>query len=212
MEEKEKIEDLSFEIGSGFSVKGGFDKPTLIHECIGKIFLKRAEEMRAGYTTSIMDKQGNILPKIILDTRKQFIGSVEALTSILSFEIESNQDAKKSYEKYVEGKKKLFDKFCYHERAFEINGSTYKIVIAKDSDEWMPEINEYFEIPKEVTLTNFDGTPYSAFEMGNYVGGTWDSKVNRYWNGILILCDEWFANINKLISEGLLNFSKRASA
>ena len=107
--------DLEIE-GVGYSGKSGFDKAGLVADAIKNCVKKRGEEMHQGYKSSIVDKFGNVYVKIVPDTRKEFIGSVIALTSLLRFEIKSYSEMEDKYTNFKKTKEEILNKYIYKER------------------------------------------------------------------------------------------------
>jgi hypothetical protein len=210
-----------FEIKSFGDKKAGFNKPELIASAVNNCFIKRAAEMRTGYKTHVTDKFGNIFVKIIPDTRKEFIGAVIGLTSLLKFELLSKPKYKSKYLNFNKRSNEIKEKYIYHERRFEQqrddkgnelidNDGNFviKTFLIKDGRRWIPEQTDLLPSPVTIKLVNNKGHIIQRkLEIKNFQG-VWEYEINSYWNEIQELCDEWFGDLNQLISDGLKNYSK----
>jgi len=203
--------DLEIE-NVGYGNKAGFDKPGIVSTSVHSCIVKRSVEMRPGYTTYVKDKFGNVYAKVIPDTRKEYTGSIIALTAILSYEIDSFKIIKEKYEEFKKSKEEIKTKYAYSERTFkidhdsnnkeivDINGCYIpKVTITKGGRFWIPEKTDL--LPNAITVTkrmnNGNNTKQLVIEKQQ---GIWDSNIDAYWDEIIELCDEWFATLNTLIS------------
>jgi len=168
--------------------------------------------MRPGYTTYIKDKFGNVFAKVIPDTRKEYIGSIIALTALLSSEIESYKEIKEIYEKFKTEKNKIKEKYSYVEKIFEIdydkdkkprmdfNGSYIpKTTLVNGGRKWIPEKTDLLSTPTTVIKKGLGGTTTKQLVIDRKMG-VWDHNIDAYWEDMIELCDDWFATINTLIS------------
>ncbi len=160
--------------------------------------------MRAGYSTHLIDKMGNVKLVHIPDARKKFIGAVDALMNLLSPEIKRIRDkkSKKEEEGYVrefhDCKKEIFDKYTYEEKKIIIEDGRYKLV---------PTGREYIPDVGDIVVAGMK--PVGKGTMGeDRVEGYWNSKVNAYYNELLELYDILFADLSCLIDE--LNYFKQS--
>ena len=203
--------DLEIE-NVGYGNKGGFDKPGIVSTSVHSCIIKRSVEMRPGYTTYIKDKFGNVFAKVIPDTRKEYFGSIIALTALLSFEIESYKKIKESYEKFIVQKKEIKEKYAYSERIFEIdydkdkrpitdcNGSFIpKITLVNGGRKWIPEKTDLLSTATTAIKKGIGGTATKQLIIDRKMG-IWDHNIDAYWEDMIELCDGWFATINTLIS------------
>ena len=211
--------DLEIE-GVGYSGKSGFDKAGLVADAIKNCVKKRGEEMHQGYKSSIVDKFGNVYVKIVPDTRKEFIGSVIALTSLLRFEIKSYSEMEDKYTNFKKTKEEILNKYIYKERKFipklNLEGKPLlspsgkfitETIIIEDGRKWMPEKTDLLPVP--ITKENKMGNNSVVRELTTKkIEGVWDSKINIYWDEILDLCDEWFSELNVLVSDKLDNYAE----
>lgn len=205
--DKEMIQEISE--SAEYSPKSDFSKAQIVFNQMEKCCILRSEEMRAGYSTHVIDKMGNVKLIHIADARKKYMGAVEALMNMLSPEIKRLRDEKidkrkkmtKPPEEYIKNFKNAVDeikkKYIYKERAMRlINGKPEIIYTGR---EYIPEVGEIL----------FSGLkPIAKGIMGeNKVEGLWDGKVNAYYNELLELYDILFADLNCLIDE--LNYFKQ---
>lgn len=215
-EEQEFVKELEVE-GSGYSKKAGFDKAGLIAAAVQNCFVKRGQEMHEGYKTHIQDKLGNIFIKIIPDTRKEFIGAINGLTGLLSFEIQ--QHIKEEYKKYKEKGKNIKEKYIYRERKFvpkedergeyvldNFGSIVFDIVIIPNGRKWMPEKTDLLPECNTGGTKDHSGNITYREPLVKNVEHVWDYEINQYWNEMLDLHDEWFAELNNLISGRLDNY------
>ncbi len=216
-----------FETEGSFAKKEGFSKPTLVAMAMQNCIKKMSVEMREGYKTYFLDKQGNAFVKIIPDTRKEFIGSVIGLSALLTSEINRFKEVKDKLKAFRENKKKIKEKYIYKERTFEpilikewknnkedihhkidplTNKALCKMIIKPNGRKWMPEKTDKLPRPKTITQKGFEERDCRAL-VTIYEIGIWDYEINRYWEEILELCEEWFIELNDLITHKIKNFS-----
>ncbi len=217
-EENQEQDDRDFATQSfGFGKEKGYDKASLVAQAVHNCLIKRSVEMRQGYKTHVLDKFGNALVKIIPDTRKEFIGSVIGLTGLLKYEIQ--KEIKEKYKEFEERKKEIKEKYIYHERVFGIkedkegnalfnNDGSFLIEekIIPNGRKWIPEKTDL--LPFAYTFGEKDsvGQLKNKSLIVKKREGIWDYEINQYWEEILELCDEWFGELNILISDKLDNF------
>ena len=175
---------------SEYSRKSEFSKATLAQTQVQKCLELRSKDMSPGYTTWVLDKDGNAKPQIIPDSRKEFVSAVTALRFLLNPEIslDKNKDMLTDYEKR---KQETFEKFCYQERK-------YRKFITKDGKTtavWVCGDRKY--IPQKgasiLTYENINGLQTKMAK------GIWDEKIDAYWDEMVELADELFAKLNDLI-------------
>jgi len=202
----------------GVNPKAGFDKAALVAESVRKCFTKRAVDMKSGYETTVLDRDGLAHKKIVDDQRKIFVGAVLGLTSILRSEILKHPEFKKKLEYFESTKEELFNKYSYKESKYvediDENGKKvikYGQVVAKeipveDGSVWMPAIGEILDYYKIVKPTPANpGKLVLSREQG-----AWDRKVNAYWEKMLELSDIWFGDLMCLIDGPLENYAPGA--
>jgi len=197
MNDEEEYEDDD-ENDVEYSPKSEFSKPTIVAEAIRETRKARGCEMREGYHNYKFSSNGDAVKVWIPDTRKVFISNVEGDMGLLSAEISRSERMKEVNATIKERKKALFEKYCYQERIrCEEKGVVgWKI----KGEKWMPKIDE--ELP------SVDPKHPKSKEC-SYEKGVWNTKVNRYWDEMLDLYDQIFAEINYLIDEN--NYFKQGA-
>ena len=80
--------------------KTDFSKAGIVSDAVSKIKEMRAREMRSGYWNITSDRIGNPIRTYIPDSRKEYIGSVEYLKSVMAHEIETDKRIKRRYRKW----------------------------------------------------------------------------------------------------------------
>ena len=186
----------NFEIDGGGSYKSQFSKPELCQRHIERILSLRSKQMRPGYTTWVMDKQGNLKPTIMADARAEFIGSVDALIALLMPEIElKKEDYRKDYaelfEKFKKDKEEIFDKYCYYERISRyFDEEKNKVFWNYTGKKWMPEIGEAIPVADSEHSLKIHPEP-----------NAWDGKVNAYIRELVEIYTEFFAELNCLLDD-----------
>ncbi len=182
-EENEKL------ISSEYSTKSEFSKAILSQEQIRKCLELRSKDMRPGYTTWILDKTGSSKPVIVPDSRKEFISCMEALKNLLAPEIIL---MKKELEKeYEDVKDELFDKYAYKERIRKEYDDETKVA------RWVHSKRNYMPHKGQPLPDDDPSKPNGLSIISN--PNLWDSKIDAYWDEMLILADILFAELNKLI-------------
>ena len=121
--------------GIGYGKKVGFDKASIVAEAVRICLNKGAVELRQGYTTYILDKFGNAFPKIIPDTRKEYVGSILGLTLLLRHEIQTYKEMKKDYEEFEKKIKEIKEKYIYQERKFILKRDSNEKLILNENGE-----------------------------------------------------------------------------
>jgi len=189
MKNEENNEELLEE--SEYSKKTEFSKAVLSSSQVERCLISRSKDMRPGYTTFILDNLGQAHPKIVSDTRKEFISSVEALKNLLAPEIKMNKD---SLEKnYKEKKQKVFDKYAYKERVAKVYDSK------KEKNVWVFSGIKY--LPQKGEIILIDSRQYPQSSKVETSQGGWDNLVNAYWDEMVDVADELFQELNNLIHQ-----------
>jgi hypothetical protein len=70
----------------------------------------------------------------------------------------------------------------------------------------MPEKTDLLPVP--ITLISQNGRNVNRRLITKEAEGVWDYEINAYWDGMVELCDEWFAELNYLITEKMGNFGR----
>ena len=197
---KEFVEEVSE--AAEYSPKSDFSKAQIVYAQIERCCSIRSEEMRSGYSTHVVDKIGNIKLVHVPDSRKKYIGAVDALMNLLSPEIKRNRKTKEEDEEYIEEFKKeredIQNKYLYAEKEIKMIDGNHKLV--STGRKYIPEIGD-------ILLAGMKAIGKGV--MGeNRIEGYWDSKVNAYYNEVLELYDLLFADLFCLFDE--FNYFKQS--
>ncbi len=152
--------------------------------------------MKAGYFNVQLTKDGMPIKNWVEDSRKVFIGAVQALKAILTPEISQKEfsEIKRRMDEYDIIKKNLFEKYCYKERIKQVKNGM--LVWIESGRKMIPEIDDFVVIPNPARANG-------ALEGK----GGWNTYVNAYWNEMVDLHDEVFSVLNQLIND--LNYFKQ---
>lgn len=193
---EEYSEDLENELidldEAEYSLKSEYSKPSVIQTQVMRCNELRSKEMVEGHTIRTFDKVGNYKVIDIPDTRQPFIGAVIALRTNLTPEIlreEKEEDCKINIKAIDEKIKTAFEKYKYKELVLTLQDKKPVLVFSG---------NEY--IPKKGALLTIGinkGSEKPSSE--DKVEGLWDNKINAYWDEMVLLYDEMFAQLNILI-------------
>ncbi|MCK5176113.1 MAG: hypothetical protein KAQ92_00165 [Candidatus Aenigmarchaeota archaeon] len=220
METTEEFDpDLEVEAIS-YGKKHGFDKAGIVAEAVRNCCKKRAVEMCPGYQTHIRDKFGNVFLKVIPDSRKEYIGSIIALASLLTFEIRTHPKSKKEYEEFKKEEKKIKEKYLYSERTFAIKkdaegkvilGSEgsyiFETIIVKGGKKWLPEKTELLPVPVTDMKREKSGVINKKMFIKQEMG-IWNNNIDAYWDEMIELHGNLFSELNFLISGELKDYGK----
>ena len=181
-----------------YSPKSDFSKAKQTDAAFTKVIELRAKEMRAGYWNMEM-KQGYPIKQWVPDSRKAFISSINALRALLHPEMLRDDKYIKAAGILKENIDNITQTFAYEEKQLEMkqDGKT-----AGGVPIWKSTGIKYIpEIGATVTIRN-DLQP----SMANTIPGGWDDKVNAYWESMVYVYDDYFAEINLVIDR--LNYFK----
>jgi len=178
-----------------YSPKSEFSKAEVVQEAVKKCINLRAKEMKQGYFNTLFSKEGLPLKTWVEDSRKAYCSSIQALRSLTIPEIiEDRRDGKgKEKEdkkpKYVEiDMEACFKKYCYSPiEVKEVNGENK---YTKSNTSWIPEIDEKVGVKRIY--------PDGSIELIHIIG-YWNSKVNAYWNDMVLRHDLLFEELIKVI-------------
>ncbi len=177
---------------SEYSKKTEFQKDSLASTQVERILEKRSKDLRAGYTTWFTDRTGESHPQIIQDTRKEFVSSVEALKNLLSPEIkQQNLNIEKNYQ---EEKKRIFNKYAYHER---IGKGWNKDKNGRQVAVWIYSGRTYLPQKGASILVDDPKMPHSCNVQKLSCG--WDDLIDAYWDELVESADQLFQELNDLI-------------
>jgi len=196
-DEDENLRDDDIE----YTKKSEFSKAKVVEDAIRKVEECRSQEMKEGYYNYSISPNGDMKKVYIPDSRKEFIGAVESLISILTPEIRRSNEMVKVLEYFKKNKQELFDKYAI-KRIFK-NGNGLK-----EGESYIPNIDD--ETPSMITQLDTRG-----FKLGskvNYDKGVYNYNANSYWDGIVELYDFLFAELNVLISSKKVNFFKQGAS
>jgi len=186
---------------SEYSKKSEFNKAQLVYSQIDRCLDLRSKEMKAGYTTWLLDKFGNSKPQIINDSRKAYCSSVIALLSILNPELQTKEkkDFKTNIDKFLETGSEIFESITY-KRRISLGEKDGKKTWILGKEQYIPEKGEQIMIP--------DPKKPNATKV-SYSENAWDLYIDLYWNECVELCDEIFSELNNLIHS--LDYFKEGS-
>jgi hypothetical protein len=183
-----------------YSPKSEFSKARVCEQAVVKCIEARGKEMRKGYwNMKLNPKTGEVIKTWIPDSRKEFIGCVEALKSLLSPEIRRNPAIKKSIRKLLKKKKVAFKLYCYEERELEWKKTEDEQTIpfwVKTGRNFLPEIDEVVVVPSK-------NNPQSI----NPSKTNWNNYINAYYDEVFEIYDKIFARLNILVDQ--LNYFKQ---
>ncbi|GAH15400.1 unnamed protein product, partial [marine sediment metagenome] len=145
--------------------------------------VSRACEMIAGRWLEKFDRLGNVAMIWISDTRKVFIGSVDALYYLLEPKIRADKDFEKATKEFGKDLENIFNKYAYTHW--------------KTKEKFLPTIGS------TIVLANDKTKRYE------FVKGGWDMYGNLYFDKILEVYDLMFGELNCLIQR-LGYFKKKA--
>lgn len=177
--------------GAEYSSKSEFSKPAVCQSAVTRCAELRSKEMIPGffnYSTS----EGKLVRTWISDPRKNYIGSIKALISLLTPEILLNKDIEDEMATFEEREEKLFEDYAYEDYDENID-KDQKTFWKKNEIKYLPDIDAMVIIK----------TPRGLAEERK---GGWNKKTNLYWQEMVKLHDEIFATLNKLVDN--LNYFK----
>ena len=169
---------------SEYSRKSEFSKAVLTQNQVAKCLDLRSKDMRPGYTTFVMGS-----PQVIPDSRKEFVGAVECLKNLLAPEIDIKMPDLE--EKWDTGKKTIFERYAYWERiGRKIKG---------EKIEWVYSGTKF--VPQKGATLMCQHDQYPRSERTSWKEGLWDAQIDAYWDELVNIADELFAELNRLIHE-----------
>jgi len=188
MEEEDTDFDADSNIGVGFTAKEGLSKEDIIMEAWRDCRQKRSQEMRRGYYNTKFDARGRALKVWIPDTREQYISAVKSFHLILSGDFD--EDYKKARKEIYEQEEKAFKKYSW---------KVFKLLKVPDKD--YPNSFKYkkeytgqivMPEPEESNLWDIDIN-------GKRVNVDWKNNCHQYIQSLVLIYDELFAEIIKLL-------------
>ena len=175
MAEKEDYDDENILESAEYSSKSDLSKAEKVSNQIERCNENRSKEMREGYFN--YDKLGNKIT--VPDSRKEWVSSVTALKLLLRPEIERGKDFKQ--ENFNTKEKELIEKW-----GVEING-----------EKRIPLLDELFEDSK----IGVNKKGISTGRKDSLVKGKYNSNFHRYWDDMVKLHDEIYAQLNVLVDQ-----------
>lgn len=182
-----------------YSPKSDFNKATLVQSAISRVVESRSKEMRSGYYNTLTLPNGSVKKQYFPDTRKEFISSVEALKSVLSPEIATNEETKRFLTEFEKKKQILFDE--YATQKVRVTPMGLDITDIK----YIPEVDEDF--PINIIVVDNSGSTKRRIDFKR---GYWNFEVKQYWDKMVLLYDELYAQLNILIA--LKNYFKQGTS
>jgi hypothetical protein len=174
-----------------YSPKSEYSKARIVYDSTARIMELRAKEMKAGYWNMEV-KNGFPVKTWIPDSRKAFISAVNALRSLLAPEISRDnkfKDVEKELQKEME---ELHDTYVYEEKKLIMRDDKKTIggvpVWIKTGVSYMPEIGS------NVTIADLQQP-----QLAQTLSGGWDDKTNAYYDQLVLVYDEYFAELNFVI-------------
>lgn len=170
-----------------YSSKSDFSKAEIIKLQIIRCNEIRSKEMTKGYFNYTSEGK-----KIyVADSRKEWVSTVKALLKLLKPEVEKSKTFKEKLEKIEKQEKEIFEKYSYQPRmkVFENNEAKWKKI---NVPPYIPEVDA--SLP-----SNDPSAPKSIKTIK--VKGLWNDYINLYWDLLVDLYDELFAQLNILIHD-----------
>lgn len=172
--------------------KSDFSKAEIVKLAVDRCASMRAQEMMPGFWNTKLTKDGFPIHERKPDTRKEFIGAVEALRGLLSPEIRRDDIYKKFEKKINESKKKLWDDYAYEDLQLTTKPDNRVYggipIYKKTGKKYMPDLG--------ANVTMAENQFSKQVTQGK---GLWDDYVNAYWDQLLFLYDKIFQKLNDLI-------------
>lgn len=181
-EEEEEEDEVITEVAE-YSPKSDFSKALIVKEAVQKCIEARGKEMRAGYWNIKATNEG-IQKEYKPDTRKTYIGTIDALRNLLSPEIKMNEAFQKVEEKIRKKIDSLYNTFAYKEK---------KVVIKYDE-----RTGNNMPVWKETGVAYLPDID-EILPHQNAKPGEWNPYVNAYWNARVEEYDKLFALLNDLL-------------
>jgi len=170
-----------------YSQKTDYSKGQLVWLQTKKCCDIRSKEMRDAHMN--YDKFGNKV--LIPDARREYISAVDALMGLLRPEILRSPDFLKKEKEIKQKEKDLIKVFGVLPTIVIGNKITY----IKGEEQFIPELNESFPVTVPVIS---GGLKKIGIE---YVSGIYNTNFHCYWNRVVKIYDELFAEINVLADQ-----------
>jgi len=196
MEESDIIEDdedENLDLPSEYSPKSDFSKAEVVKSQVTKCCDIRSKEMKEGYFNH--DKLGNKV--YIPDSRKEFISGIKALRNLLSPEINRDKKFQEEEKKLKEKEKKSFDTWGIYPKV--VNG--LNITEDKTKPKYIPNVDQHSPVQYFISK---NGQQIPKIDS---VIGMFNQNFHNYWNEMVEIYDELFAELNNLIDK--INYFKK---
>lgn len=191
---------MSFEdednIGVGFTSKEGLSKEDLVMEAWRDVRNKRAQEMKRGYFNIKLDRQGNAQRIWIPDAREQYTNSVIAFDLLLTADHDTDYKTKR---------KTILAKT---ETAFKKWGwklFTIRKIKREGGYQTFRHLKKYTGV---IVMPEQDSKVYDVNQKGNRIPIDWNPNLHNYSQELVLIYDELFAEITKLLLR--LKYFKKA--
>jgi len=171
--------------------KSDYSQAEMVREAVSQIKETRGKEMKPGYFNITTQRDGSSKKEYIGDTRKEFIGSIEYLKSLLTTEIATSKRGKESLKKFKDRKDKCFEEYSVNLQVIQNN----RVVILKKK--YIPEVNGICF--REQGLQN-SKTYQTRIEIIQE-RGLYDPSIKMYWDEMVDIYDYLFQELNILIAE-----------
>lgn len=172
-----------------YSPKSEFSKARVVEQVLLVCSQSRANEMKEGYFNTKLSKEGLPVREWIPDSRERFFGSVHALLSLLSPEIQRDKIAKTDLSDFEESCEDIKNKYIYDE--LKIYSEEGILKYKKTGNKFLPPIDSEVIIP----IFNKQTKRY-YYES---IKGGWNDKTNAYKNELVEVYDYIFSKLNNLI-------------
>lgn len=188
-------DDVIVEETPEYSPKSEYNKASIISECVRKCNELRAKPMTPGHINTTQSSDGTLKQEEIADSRQAYISAVISLLGNLRPEIKRDKTFSDFYEEIKDDIIALEEKYQYEDIALRLDMKTgFKIV--KTGRKFMPEIDATLK-------SDMINTSKKSLEV---VKGYWNSYVNAYWDNLVEIYDEIFAETQCLIDR--MNYFK----
>ncbi len=215
MEENDNDDDI-IDGFAEYSPKSEFSKPKIVFDASERCMQLRAKEMKKGYFNTTIHKDGLPTKTWVEDSRKCFCSAVAALASLLIPEIledegysDKAKEAKKNKKEWVNPIDKIkkqmqecFKKYAYYvlepEKIKGEVGERTRFKYIKSDKYFMPDIDVVIKVKKIFP----SGEEQLIDSMGE-----WNKYVSAYWDEMVVLNDNLFEELIRIIHR--LNYFKQ---
>ena len=170
--------------------KSEFSKGGITQEAIKKCITLRSTEMKAGYYNYVFTN-GLWNKSWLADSRDSYISSVIALKQLLKAEIGRDDSSKKELETLNKESEELFNTYAYSPYEQKIQDNGQSIYNKNDKIKYMPTMESSVNIPVFDEQRNRN--------IIKLVKKGWDEYINAYRDGLVIIYDKIFGELNVLV-------------